>query len=145
MNSAFVGVTPFILQYLQLPTMLPILRNIVMYHIVPNTVLYSVNIPAGMTILAASNNATLTVINNTGVITVNNANITQPDVLAANGVIQVLNNVTVPPGTYDFGLLNALYNVNATAFLGLIAQSSLGPYFVSSVPSSPPLLLPQQN
>lgn len=113
--------------------MLPILRNIVRYHIALSAVLYSANIPMGTSSVLVANNATLMVVKTGNVITVNGVNVTRVDILAANGVIQVLQGIVIP-NMYDFSILRALARVNASRLLNAIDSSMvIGPYLVTTV------------
>lgn len=113
--------------------MMPILQDILRYHILLSSVLYSGLIPMGTTTITVANNSTLTIVKTATSLTVNGATVTMPDMLASNGVIHGISLLLLKPGQYDFSLLRALNAVNATVFLNTIDTAGMGSWFVTQV------------
>lgn len=70
------------------------LSKVLLYHVVPGTVMAS-QLKAGD--LKTAEGATLKLTDTAGVFTINDANISAPDVVASNGVIHVIDKVLLPP------------------------------------------------
>lgn len=106
------------------------LTGILTYHVVNGSVGYSSTLENG-TQLTAMNGGQLTITINNGSVFVNSARVVLPDVLVANGVVHVIDNVLNPNAT------SATPNPTATsqsvAFSGATAVSSNVP-FTSGVP-----------
>jgi len=75
-----------------------ILSNILFYHVANGKVLSSA-LTNGMQIPTLLAGESVTVdLTNDGIVKINEATVTRPDVLASNGVIHVINEVLIPPG-----------------------------------------------
>jgi uncharacterized surface protein with fasciclin (FAS1) repeats len=85
-------------------TSLSTLQDVLRYHVIPDTVLFSPNISNSSVSTLEGNNLNLTVINNT--VFVNSARVVIPNVIVANGVFHVIDGVLNPNGTSSPDTLN---------------------------------------
>jgi len=129
-NTGFTGFDAFTIRYLQRPSMLPILQNIIRYHVVLSNVLYSASIPMGTSSVTLANNVTVTVFKSTAFLSINGVNVTRSDIMASNGVVHVLRTAVIP-NMYNFGVIQALAKVNATTFLDLADKAGIAAYLAS--------------
>lgn len=122
-----------------LPTLSPEqLTSILQYHVVNSSVLYSTDLSDGATV-PTLNGGSVTVHITDGKVFVNSAQVVIPDVLVANGVVHVIDNVLNPNNT------SATPNPSATpqppAYSG--ASSGTEAPFTSGVPTpTAPLVTP---
>ncbi len=75
---------------------LPQLKNILLYHVVPGTIMAAdvVKLPTAATVLGPA----LTIVTTPeGAVTINGVNVIVTDIAAKNGVIHVIDNVLIPP------------------------------------------------
>lgn len=93
-DEAFAALPEGILDKLLLPENKATLAKILTYHVVAGEVLSS-DIKAGAVATLEGKDVDIAV--NAGKVTVNAAKVTQPDVMASNGVIHVIDAVLLPP------------------------------------------------
>lgn len=133
-NMAFSQVNPQVLRYLNAPLALPVLQNILSYHIIdgtaqtPQTIFYRDVVPMGVTNITMMSGE-VAMLNKAGTtsLTINNqGSVVYFNALGANGVLHVVNSVLLPP-SFVFDLQKALVGVNATSFLTAFLNSSLAP------------------
>ncbi|MBW4517468.1 MAG: fasciclin domain-containing protein [Timaviella obliquedivisa GSE-PSE-MK23-08B] len=93
-NEAFAALPAGTLDRLLLPENKEQLRKILSYHVVPSQVT-SADIQPGA--VATVEGQTISVESSANNITVNDASVTQPDVIATNGVIHGIDKVLLPP------------------------------------------------
>jgi len=105
------------------------LTNILEYHVVNGTVGYSSDLTNGMT-LTAMNGGQLKITINNGTVFVNSAEVVMADVLVANGVVHVIDNVLNPMNATATPMPSA--TMGAPAFTG--ASSAASVPFTSGVP-----------
>ena len=99
-DDAFAALPEGLLEKLLLPENVAVLTSILTYHVVPGLVM-SADVTAGD--VATVEGSTIAIATDNGV-TVNGANVTSVDVTASNGVIHVIDQVSVPP-TVDLNSL----------------------------------------
>ena len=106
------------------------LSAILEYHVLNGTVAYSTSLTNG-TKLTAANGGTLSITRSNGTVFVNSAKVVTPDLLVANGVLHIIDNVLNPNAT------SATANPTATsqtvAFSGATRVSSVP--FTSGIPT----------
>jgi len=91
------------------------LGNILDYHVVPGSIIYSTGFANG-TLRAANGEEIHVEVANNGDVFVNSAKITQPDVLVSNGVLHIVDNVLNPQNTT--AAPNPTATAGAPAFTG---------------------------
>ena len=102
----------------------PVLEQILLYHVLGNTVL-STQISDGDVATLESSNVTLNTANG---VSVNGANVTTPDVQASNGVIHIIDAVLVPSDVAQFVntvLEPAYFNKNFTTLIEAAVKADL--------------------
>lgn len=112
------------------------LKRLVLYHIIAGQKYYYATLPQGINypFPSASKGDTLYLTVGGGAIYVNGNYVTQNDVTASNGVIQVLNGVLIPPAG---NILTVLANDTTLSYLSAaIAQASKGTYNLTILLSS---------
>lgn len=92
-DEAFAALDPELLAFLQTPDGLETLQAVLAYHVLPD-VYASVNIPEGSTEIASLEGQTLTVTRDATAVTVNGVAVSVPDVLANNGIVHVISEVS---------------------------------------------------
>jgi uncharacterized surface protein with fasciclin (FAS1) repeats len=112
------------------------LKRLVKYHIIAGYGYYYATLPQGIDypVSSASLGDTLYLTVSQGAIYVNGNYVTQNDVTASNGVIQVLNGVLIPPAG---NILTVLGNDTTLSYLSAaIVQASKGTYNLTTLLSS---------
>lgn len=100
-DDAFAALPEGVLEKLLLPENVEVLRSILTYHVLAGSV-PSDQVPAGMVATVQGENIEIVV--DAGTVTVNGAKVVAVDVVAANGVIHVIDAVILPP-TLDLASL----------------------------------------
>lgn len=95
-NEAFEAIPAETRQQLLQPENRETLRQVLLYHVVPGQVTAE-QLQAGPVETAAGEPVDVEVDNSTSQVRVNTANVTQPDLLAQNGVVHVVDQVILPP------------------------------------------------
>lgn len=110
------------------------LAGILQYHVINGTVAYSSTLENGTTVPALSG-GDLTITISDGDVFVNSAKVLIPDVLVANGVVHVIDNVLNPNNT--MAMPEPTAPVQAPAFSGASSVTSLGLTSGIPTPTSP--------
>lgn len=95
-DAAFEAIPAETRQQLLLPENQETLRQLLLYHVVPGQVTAQ-QLQAGAVETAAGESVDVQVDSATQQVRVNTANVTQPDILAENGVVHVIDQVILPP------------------------------------------------
>ena len=96
-DDAFAAVGQETLDLLLLPSNQAALQSILTYHVVGRGDDLSSDIAEGETMVPSLETSELTVVNESGAVTVDGANVTTADVMASNGVIHEIDAVLLPP------------------------------------------------
>ncbi|KAG9950319.1 FAS1 domain-containing protein, partial [Aureobasidium melanogenum] len=106
------------------------LSNILSYHVVNNTVLYSSDIMNGTTSVSTLTGHNITLQNINGSLYVNSAKVVTPDVLFGNGVIQVIDEVLNPNNTvaHNSSMTATSKSSTSQAFAGVTTKASNVPF-----------------
>lgn len=94
-DEAFAALPPDTLEQLLQPENQEQLRQVLSYHVVPQS-LTSPSITPGE--IGTVEGAPVSIADNAGEITVDGATVVQPDIVASNGVIHAIDQVLIPPG-----------------------------------------------
>ncbi|KAG9926813.1 hypothetical protein KCV05_g6846, partial [Aureobasidium melanogenum] len=106
------------------------LSNVLSYHVVNNSVLYSSDIMNGSTSVSTLTGHNLTLQNINGSLYVNSAKVVTPDVLFGNGVIQVIDEVLNPNNTaaHNASMTASSKSSTSQAFAGVTTKASNVPF-----------------
>ena len=91
LNTAFAALPIYVLNYLFQPQGRSDLQQVLSFHVVPNAVIYSSIVTTTPATHATLNGQTVTVVLNGTTIQVDQASVVTTDVIASNGVGQVIN------------------------------------------------------
>ena len=91
LNTAFAALPIYVLNYLFQPQGRSDLQQVLSFHVVPNAVIYSSTVTTTPATHATLNGQTVTVVLNGTTIQVDQASVVTTDVIASNGVGQVIN------------------------------------------------------
>jgi len=122
-NSAFKDLGYAAFSYLQ--QNIEILENVLNYHVFENDIIYTPDLPNGVTKVRSANGYEVTFSKTDSKVTVNGvATVTVPNVLASNGVLHVINAVLLPPD-FHFSLFNALEGLGDAELLAAFRLAGL--------------------
>ncbi|KAI9490421.1 FAS1 domain-containing protein [Zychaea mexicana] len=102
-------------------------------YMVVGDVVYSAEFPSGKTVYKTLSGESLVVgVNKDNVITVNDVPVTETDVLAANGVVHILDDMPIPDNVV-FNTRKYLYGLNSTKLVSLMDDYGLKHYLEDDV------------
>jgi uncharacterized surface protein with fasciclin (FAS1) repeats len=91
-NAAFASLDPNLVEFLTDPVNRDLLQQVLLYHLLPGFILTTELTPSAIQTIQGEN-----VVVSINPVTINQAFVVNPDILACNGVIDIIDGVLLPP------------------------------------------------